>query len=148
MGKKGAQALSKNPNWKGGRTIASNGYVLVKMPDHPGADVRGYVYEHRLVAEKKLGRYLRPGEEAHHKNEITTDNDPDNIEMKKSRAEHALEHRTEKNKFRLRMPGAANPIVSCACGCETQFAKYDAYGRPRTFVTGHNRFLRVQEFPT
>lgn len=50
-----------NPNWKGGRSIASNGYVLLRMPGHHLADVRGYVYEHRLVAEQKLGRRLVKG---------------------------------------------------------------------------------------
>lgn len=43
--------------WKGGRSIASNGYVLVRVgKKHHLADVRGYAYEHRIVAEQKLGR--------------------------------------------------------------------------------------------
>ena len=59
MARKGQMALDKNPNWHGGRVIASNGYVKVKCPDHPSADPNGYVYEHRLVAERILGRPLR-----------------------------------------------------------------------------------------
>lgn len=36
---------ASNPNWKGGRTIASNGYVLIKVgKEHHLADVRGYAY--------------------------------------------------------------------------------------------------------
>lgn len=138
MAKIGAQALSKNPNWKGGRTIASNGYVLIKMPDHPNADCRGYVYEHRLVAANKAGRALRPGEEAHHKNELKTDNGDGNIELKASSADHAVEHRSEKNKKRLRMPGAPNQTIACACGCGAAFLHFDGDGRPRRFVSGHN----------
>lgn len=46
---RGARPGSDNPNWKGGRTVTEHGYVLLKRPDHPDADVRGYVYEHRLV---------------------------------------------------------------------------------------------------
>lgn len=53
---------AKNGFWKGGRTVASNGYVLVRVgTDHHLADVRGYVYEHRLIAEQKIGRHLRAG---------------------------------------------------------------------------------------
>lgn len=59
-----------NSQWKGGRVIASNGYVLIRVgTDHHLADVRGYAYEHRLVAEKKMGRRLRKGEQVHHLDE-------------------------------------------------------------------------------
>jgi len=44
--------LSDNPNWHGGRSITSHGYVIIKMPNHPYAMKSGYVYEHRLVAER------------------------------------------------------------------------------------------------
>jgi hypothetical protein len=39
---------TNNPNWKGGRKKC-HGYWLVKKPDHPQANKRGYVMEHRLV---------------------------------------------------------------------------------------------------
>lgn len=126
-----------NGNWKGGRTVASNGYVLIRVgADHHLADVRGYAYEHRIVAEQKLGRRLLPGELVHHKNEIKTDNRPENIEVQPTRAHHHAEHR--KLERGLREPGTANPIVTCACGCGARFRKYDRSNRPRRFVTGHN----------
>jgi hypothetical protein len=133
-----------NPNWKGGRTIASNGYVLIKAPWHPDADVRGYVYEHRLVAESKLKRRLRPGEEVHHDNEIKTDNRPENLIVTAGRAEHARHHRKRTD---LRDPGEPNPQVACACGCGTTFPRYDATGRPRRYVSGHNQGLRSPAAP-
>lgn len=44
-----------------GRSIASNGYVLIWVGrDHPLADVRGYAYEHRLVASQTIGRWITP----------------------------------------------------------------------------------------
>lgn len=125
----------ENPNWKGGRSVASNGYVLIKRPGHPMADVRGYVYEHRLVASEMLGRLLEPGEQVHHRNEIKTDNRPENLMVAGSHLEHFVEHRIRQD---LRKPGEENPVVSCACGCGGLFLKYDAERRPRRYVSGHN----------
>lgn len=128
----------RNPNWRGGRSRASNGYVLLRVGiGHHLADVRGYAYEHRVVAEVKIGRRLLPGEEVHHVNGIKDDNRAENIEIV-TKPEHALEHRSPKNKNRLRMPGEENPIVCCACGCGSAFSQFDETGRPRTYVSGHN----------
>lgn len=41
------------------------GPVLFYLPDHPAAK-KGFVYEHRLVVEKAIGRYLRRDEYVHH----------------------------------------------------------------------------------
>lgn len=54
-------------------------------------------HTHRIVAEKKLGRKLKPGEIVHHKDENKRNNDPNNIEVFKNQAEHARHH-TIKNK--------------------------------------------------
>lgn len=126
---------SKNSAWKGGRTLASNGYYLVKRIGHPMADCRGYVYEHRLVAAEHLGRMLDRSELVHHKNEIKTDNRWENLEVL-SPHQHRAQHR--KSNRRVRNPGEANPTVSCACGCGQTFHRFDFSGRPRRFVTGHN----------
>ena len=126
----------KNSQWKGGRSIASNGYVLIKVgTNHHLADVRGYAYEHRLVAEQMLGRRLLPGEIAHHKNGITTDNRQKNIKVV-TRAAHGVEHRRGGKATQL--PREPNPLVACACGCGTRFKKYDGERRARRFVSGHN----------
>ncbi len=68
-------------NWKGGRKKHSAGYVEVLAKGHPRATSRGYVCEHILVAEKILGRYLKPFEVVHHKNEIKDDNRPENLQV-------------------------------------------------------------------
>lgn len=49
---------SRNPAWKGGRYVNSQGYVMVYCPDHPRVIGDCYVQEHTLVAEAALGKYL------------------------------------------------------------------------------------------
>jgi len=92
--KKGQQ----NPNWKGGRTISNRGYIWIKKIDHPYKNSQGYVSEHRLVMEAKLGRYLLPIEHIHHINEIKTDNRIENLRIV-SNEEHMRLHWTKEKKL-------------------------------------------------
>jgi predicted RNA-binding Zn-ribbon protein involved in translation (DUF1610 family) len=57
------------------------GYILLWEPDHPNSTVRGWQYEHRLVAEKEHGRLLLSSEHVHHKNGVKDDNRPENLEV-------------------------------------------------------------------
>lgn len=126
-----------NPAWKGGRILAPNGYVRVLVgAGHHLADSHGYAYEHRVVAEKAIGRRLLPGEIVHHVNGVKTDNRPENLEVLPSTAAHLAKHR--RRECDRRLPGEPNPTVTCACGCGESFSRFDNCGRPRRFVTGHN----------
>jgi hypothetical protein len=128
-----------NPNWRGGRTVTQSGYVLRRVgKNHHLADVRGYAYEHRIVAEETIGRRLVPGEHVHHKDGNKGNNDPANLEVLTAH-EHGAAHRTRAG--RLRNPGEPNPTVACLCGCRARFRRFDSEGRWRDFLPGHNSRL-------
>jgi hypothetical protein len=71
-----------HPGWGGGK-VMRNGYVTVYSPDHPAVqDKRSkYVFEHRLVMEAKIGRYLARDEQVHHINGVKDDNREENLEL-------------------------------------------------------------------
>ena len=79
-------------HWKNGRYTNSKGYVLIYAPDHPFATAGCYVLEHRLVVEKRLGRYLLPSEIIHHINGIRDDNRDENLWHCNNRSEHRKLH--------------------------------------------------------
>lgn len=59
-------------------TVRHRGYVLAWAPNHPRT-VKGYVPQHIIRIEKKIGRFLQRGEEVHHKNGIKDDNRVSNL---------------------------------------------------------------------
>jgi hypothetical protein len=70
----------KHPNWKGGRIRHSMGYYLLLIPSHPFCNQSGYVPEHRVVAEKRLGRYINPKQEhVHHLDGNKANNESSNL---------------------------------------------------------------------
>jgi len=82
------QMGKENPNWHGGYTVRGDGYILIYQPNHPYCDKDGYVREHRLVMEKKIGRYLKPKEVVHHLNEVKDCNLEDNLKLFADEREH------------------------------------------------------------
>ena len=67
-------------------------YLRRKAPNNPRADCQGYVFTHVLVAEEKLGRYLKPEEAVHHIDENKRNNDPNNIMIFATRGDHSAFH--------------------------------------------------------
>lgn len=70
-----------------------NGHKLIYLPDHPKAK-KNYVFEHRVVIEKKLGIVLADKDVVHHINMNKSDNSPDNLDVFKTPKDHFKCHGT------------------------------------------------------
>jgi len=66
-----------NPNWKGGKTTTTDGYIRITAGEHRGE------LEHRMLWERKHGKIPR-GFDVHHVNEIRNDNRDENFELRES----------------------------------------------------------------
>ena len=78
-------ALNKKP--------INSGYIIVTgIPQHPRANTTNCVFEHILVMEEYLGRYLKLDEEIHHINNQKWDNKIANLLLCTNRAEHKATH--------------------------------------------------------
>ena len=84
-----------HPSWKNGRIKEKEGYIYIRKPEHPNSNATGYVFEHRLVMEKYLDRYLEPEEEIHHINGIKDDNRIENLRLYENHSEHAKDCHSE-----------------------------------------------------
>ncbi len=94
--RKGKMTGKSNPRWRGGKHL-SRGYVLVLQPNHPHKNNMNHVFEHRLVMENYLERYLTKEEVVHHINEIKNDNRIENLMLFKNGQDHLAHHRSLKD---------------------------------------------------
>lgn len=78
--------LKPNRQRPDGSKRVKNGYIEI----HRGANDN--VYEHRTVAESKLGRSLQPGEVVHHMDRNRRNNSPDNLAVFPNNGKHMSHH--------------------------------------------------------
>lgn len=81
-------------------------YLAKYVPNHPRATKEGCVYEHVLVAEKNLDRYLENGEVVHHIDEDKYNNSPNNLMVFKTMGDHSGFHKGLK-------PTKINGVYEC-----------------------------------
>lgn len=96
MRRRGPKGGDQHTGWKGGVTTDKAGYILRYLPEHPNCNSNGYVREHRLVMEMKLGRFLERNEVVHHIDGNTANNHPDNLEVFESNGKHLAKTRAGK----------------------------------------------------
>lgn len=106
-------------NWRGGRHKRNQtGYIVIHSPDHPNRTANGYVFEHRLVMEKHLGRYLTAEEVVHHKNGIKDDNRIENLELVESTGKHVSQHFKKSHRvheLEARIAELEAQLLGCTC---------------------------------
>lgn len=82
----------KHYNWKGGRMKHVDGYVYIYQPEHPESTNKGYVFEHRLIMEEHIGRYLKSGEVVHHIDNDFSNNKLENLILFPNHSAHMKFH--------------------------------------------------------
>lgn len=75
----------KNPFWRGGKTKAKIGYILLN-------ENKKKILEHRRIMELHIGRPLLSSEIIHHINGKKDDNRIENLELLSSQSEHIIKH--------------------------------------------------------
>ena len=104
---KGKHTGSKSHFWQGGKFINKKGYVFLHSPDHPYKK-QNYVPEHRLIVEKKIGRYLKPEEVVHHINSIKDDNRIENLILFKNNGAQMKHNHQKQREFICKFCGKDN----------------------------------------
>lgn len=93
-GKKRPDMIGNKFAYHNGKSI-NDGRIRILAKEHPNTDVKGYVYEHRLIMEKHINRYLKPEEEVHHIDGNGLNNELDNLVLFPSKSAHIRFHRLQ-----------------------------------------------------
>ena len=99
--KKGQWSKGNKSAWKGGRSITKDGYIMIYKPKHPFCIKNGYILEHRLVMEKKLGRYLKKEENIHHIDGNIQNNNINNLCLLRSNSNHIKKYHLKVKRNKL-----------------------------------------------
>lgn len=80
------------------REAVRNGHINLRTGDEHCYEKYYGKHLHRILAEKKLGRKLKPGEVVHHIDSNCRNNSLDNLQVLPSQAEHAKLHKNADRK--------------------------------------------------
>lgn len=88
------------------------GYKYIYAPEHAHGNNKGYVAEHRVIAEHVLGYALPAKVQTHHVNEKKKDNRHSNLVICENQTYHKLLHRRA---AALRATGSAHALRCSMC---------------------------------
>lgn len=88
------EQIGNKYRWKGGRFNIKQG-VMIHMPEHPNSNTVGQIFEHRVMAEKKIKRKLSSEDIIHHIDGDNKNNSRENL-MITTRSNHARIHDSER----------------------------------------------------
>jgi len=90
-------ALNRSARGSYNDYVIISGYKYLYRPEHPNKTKHNYVAEHRIVAEQKIGRLLKPNEDVHHIDFNKLNNHPNNLSVL-TKSEHIRLHKTNKKR--------------------------------------------------
>lgn len=87
----------KSSNWKGGKYISNDGYLMIKVKPRIECKSKWEVYrkEHIVKMEKKIGRKIIKGEIVHHLDHNKLNNKINNLFLTNQTAHRAAHHSLE-----------------------------------------------------
>lgn len=125
----------ESSRWKGGRYYDGQGYAFVYVNRNDPfyamvSNKASYVYEHRLVMAKHLGRCLYPWEIVHHKNGVKDDNRIENLELFTNIHGHDILTRIQK--YTKRMTGKIEKLEKENKKLRTKLRRYENSVKPQS----------------
>lgn len=91
--KRKQKGQERGPNWRGGRWYQKGlGQWKVYAPYHPKCSHNGCYFEHLILAETKLNRFLKDDEIVHHLDNDSSNNDINNLSVM-TKSQHLILHR-------------------------------------------------------
>lgn len=123
----------------------NNGYIELFYPWHPNARSNGTILEHRLQASIKLGRPLRDEEVVHHLDENKTNNNPENLIVFKTSADHTRFHKI--GMMELTDDGTyISPEINYKCDvCGKIFVRGHGYKNSEKFCSQECKQVNIKE---